>query len=276
MLALAQFSASALLLVAAGAEPVAAVIDSPLSLASASSGEQQYPALSETLQDVGAKLEAAYASHDADLSKALSKHMQDDKAALEASIVKTMSSAQQAFTETRAERNVRNRSQGASFLQRRFQLEGDGAVKVSVAGVSQPGKSIGKRVGRLAQKWYVSSDKVFAIAARGFDQIADGLQRQLQAALQHASDARLRNALQGKGLAAAAFMVQSTSAGGSADVELSADTAAWPLASDLVLDMQERSSHYMVESCAKIADSFASLAKADTNAIRAALAGSAV
>lgn len=54
----------------------------------------------------------------------------------------------------RAERNVRNGFQGASFLQRRFQLEGDGAVEVSVAGVPQPGKSIGKRVGRLAQKWY--------------------------------------------------------------------------------------------------------------------------
>lgn len=83
----------------------------------------------------------------------------------------------------------------------------------------------------------MSSDKIFATAARGFDQIADGLQRQLQvprasclslvtlvlafvplfveAALQHASDARLRNAFQGKGLAAAAFMVQSTSTGGS-------------------------------------------------------------
>ena len=120
----------------------------------------------------------------------------------------------------------------------------------------------------------------------------------VEAALHHAADAKLHSAFQGKGLAAAAFMAQSTSAGGSvhtlrmclclyvppalkpseADVELSADTAAWssltfslpsarmpscfrvfacfrdrarPLASDLVLDMQERSSHYMVEVAAR-------------------------
>lgn len=42
----------------------------------------------------------------------------------------------------------------ASFLQRKTTVEDDGAVKVSVAGVSQPGKSISKRAGRLAQKWY--------------------------------------------------------------------------------------------------------------------------
>ena len=42
---------------------------------------------------------------------------------------------------------------GVSFLQQRAQFHEDGAVKVSVAGVGQPGKSISKRVGRLAQKW---------------------------------------------------------------------------------------------------------------------------
>lgn len=90
---------------------------------------------------------------------------------------------------------------------------------MSVAGVGEPSKSVNKRVSRLAQKWfaspsacnvraalrdcvcrascwcravsrafrsrassrYASSDKVFATGARGFDQIADGIQRQLQA-----------------------------------------------------------------------------------------------
>lgn len=45
----------------------------------------------------------------------------------------------------------------AAFLQRRAQSgEGDG-VKVSVAGVSQPGKSVHKRVNRLASKWFARS-----------------------------------------------------------------------------------------------------------------------
>ena len=46
-------------------------------------------------------------------------------------------------------------AQSVSFLERRSQLEGDAAVKVTVAAVGQPGKSVSKRVGRLAQKWCV-------------------------------------------------------------------------------------------------------------------------
>lgn len=60
MRALVQFSAKAFVLIAAGAQPVAAVIDSPVSLASASSGEQQYAVLAETLEGVGAKLEVRF------------------------------------------------------------------------------------------------------------------------------------------------------------------------------------------------------------------------
>ena len=51
----------------------------------------------------------------------------------------------------------RNLHGSAAFLQRRAQTgEGDG-VRVSVAGVSQPGKSVHKRVNRLASKWFARS-----------------------------------------------------------------------------------------------------------------------
>ena len=42
---------------------------------------------------------------------------------------------------------------GVAFLQRRVQ---DGTAKVTVAGVGEPGKSVDKRVGRLAQKWFAN------------------------------------------------------------------------------------------------------------------------
>merc|ERR1711977_240206 len=268
------FSCSALALVAAGVQPVAAALGSPLSLAAARSGEEQYAALAETLKEVGGKLEAKYAQHGAELSEALSMHAQEDKALLEATIAKTMSAVQKGLTTLRAggSENVR----AASFLQKRSQLEEDSAVEVSVAGVSQPGKSISKRVGRLAQKWYASSGKIFATAFKGLDQIKAVGHKQLQASLQHAADAKLHSAHQRKSSSAAAFMLQSTGAGGSVDVKLSADTAAWPVPSDLILDMQERSGSYLVEACTTIADSFASLAKVHTSVIRAALSGSAL
>ena len=107
-------------------------------------------------------------------------------------------------------------SRGASFLQQLGQDGKDEAVKVSVAGVAQPGKSISKRIGRLAEKWFAlssasrlqllllcdsgrawihimrlracacrrasatccrrgsSSDRLFASASRGLDQVAGG------------------------------------------------------------------------------------------------------
>merc|ERR1712232_431409 len=123
----------------------------------------------------------------------------------------------------------------------------------------------------------MGSDKVYAAAVRGFDQIGDTIHRQLQAALQSTSDATVLGATRGKASsAAAAFMLESSGAGGSVDVTLSADIGAWPVASDLILDMQAKSSHLLVEACTTIADSFASLAKADTGVIRDALALSAL
>ena len=62
--------------------------------------------------------------------------------------------ASQGLSAWHGHRNVHG---SAAFLQRRAQTgEGDG-VKVSVAGVSQPGKSVHKRVNRLASKWFARS-----------------------------------------------------------------------------------------------------------------------
>lgn len=51
-----------------------------------------------------------------------------------------------------------SQSLGAAFLQRRSQS--DSAVRISIAGVGQPGKSVSRRVGRLAQKWCFLSSPV--------------------------------------------------------------------------------------------------------------------
>lgn len=53
--------------------------------------------------------------------------------------------------------SLRAGSRAAAFLQRRAQ---DGIAKVTVAGVGEPGKSVDKRVGRLAQKWSASAFSV--------------------------------------------------------------------------------------------------------------------
>ena len=60
----------------------------------------------------------------------------------------------QGLSAVRGDRSVHD---GAAFLQRRAALDEDAGVKIFVAGVSQPGKTVRRRVGRLAQKWYVGA-----------------------------------------------------------------------------------------------------------------------
>jgi hypothetical protein len=264
-----QVTCSALFL--SGAQLAAAddAAASPMSLARSLQPASVYPALEETLKAAEAKLDAYYEKHLAELPKVVAKHTEADKAALQETMSQTTLAAQQGLSAWHGHRKLHG---SAAFLQRRAQSgEGDG-VKVSVAGVSQPGKSVHKRVNRLASKWIAAGDKVFAYAATGLDQVSGGLHKQLQASLQQTSDMALHRAFGQAGAPASSFLLGSSSTGSSIDVKLSADDAAWPVPSSLILDVQDKSSYYLAEACSRIASSFASVAKADLSAIRETLA----
>eukprot|EP00929_Paragymnodinium_shiwhaense_P045572 TRINITY_DN23267_c0_g1_i1.p1 TRINITY_DN23267_c0_g1~~TRINITY_DN23267_c0_g1_i1.p1 ORF type:complete len:270 (-),score=70.48 TRINITY_DN23267_c0_g1_i1:182-991(-) len=251
-------SATAALVVAGAFAETAPVLH-----ASVLSAEEQYPRLAATLKEAGAELEAKYAQNGQELAKAFQQHLSTDKDTLRATIGSTTRAAKQGF------HAVKTSSQGtnaAAFLQRRVQAQADGEVKVAVAGVPQPGKSMSRRVGRLARKWTSASDKLFAVGAKGFDAVASGINNQLQASLMKASDAALHAQLKQEKGTPASFL-----SAGDVDLRLSPDEMSWPVPSELILDLQYASAHDLVQAAQTIGESFTSLAKADTDVIREAI-----